>query len=99
MEKKFNKWRCQQMTLYSDGGGLAHYHRCSDALYGYVRKFCIFFIKKKIDLGETSCEVRLSDDLIQNLYSFLMEMELSYIHPRSTSAHFLFSRKNDTANP
>lgn len=91
MIHNFESWRQSTMRKFEFSNASRHYHRVDDEVYYAVSDLLKSLLKAKVEHnGEIS--VSLSNSLADMVYEFLLQMELSYIHPRSDSAKFLFAR-------
>lgn len=96
MNKNFEKWRKAIVESYPTQSEM-HFHRCSDVNFLFVRDVLAQMLSKYVDEGQRKFIVTLSPEQIQIIFSFLDEMQFSYIHPRSTSARVHFSQLKKTS--
>lgn len=91
MIHNFESWRTATEATYKDGK-LRHYHRVQDDVWRSVRNLLQRLLCMRIDGNAPGC-LSLDDEACNALLVFLDEMQLAYIHPRSTSAKFYFETK------
>lgn len=98
MLQSFEKWRSNVMGSF-DPHSLAHYHRVHDAIWHDVKLLLRRLCVARVNAGQDKLSFVLTADQAEILLHFLREMDLFYIHPRSSSAKFYFAAKNQLLNP
>lgn len=73
-----------------DSGQAMHYHRCSDAVWFAVRDLLTTLCTSYVNLRQSEVSVSFSRRHVEDLFVFVNEMDLAYIHPRSDSAKFIY---------
>lgn len=87
--KDFHKWRLQQMQRFSAETAEMHFHKCADSSYRHAAKLLKAILVQMVECpGEP---IILNPEAISGdlLLDFLDEMDFAYIHPRSSSHHFI----------
>lgn len=87
----FESWRRAKQKQFTDGQ-LRHYHRCSDVSYSLVREILQKILSGWVGHSQRQFLLAPSDFDIDLIYQFLTEMDFGYMHPRSTSARFLYQK-------
>lgn len=87
----FEIWR-KSHVLPPDVAATMHYHRCSDGVYFDVRAFLTALLHAGVTKCRHSVKVSLTADFLNSVLQFVDEMDISYIHPRSTSARYHFNK-------
>lgn len=90
-KKAFEIWR-KSHVLPPDVAAIMHYHRCSDAVYFDVRAFLTTLLHAGVTKCRRSVKISLTADFLNSVLQFVNEMDISYIHPRSTSARYHFNQ-------
>lgn len=87
----FEAWRRAKQKQFADGQ-LRHYHRCTDCSYYLVREILQKICSKWVGEHQRRFTISPSEFEVDLIFNFLTEMEVGYIHPRSTSARYLFKK-------
>lgn len=96
---EFQSWRKVKQSAFDSYINM-HYHKVSDECYFVVRDLLQSLLRARVELGGTFV-VSMTDEGCRSVLDFLNQMQLAYIHPRSTSAKFLFSleKRAQRTNP
>ena len=97
MIHNFESWRKATEERYKSFA-LAHYHKVDDELAFSVLNLLRQIVIKRVDKGE-NVSIRISEEQAQIIVDFLDQMNLAYIHPRSSSARYEMMRSLSSAKP
>ena len=96
MVHNFESWRKATEERYKSFA-LAHFHKVDDELCFSVLNLLRQVVIKRVDKGE-HVSVHISEEQAQIIVDFLDQMNLAYIHPRSSSARYEMMRSLSSAN-
>ena len=96
MVHNFESWRKATEERYKSFA-LAHFHKVDDELCFSVLNLLRQVVIKRVDKGE-HVSVHISEEQAQIIIDFLDQMNLAYIHPRSSSARYEMMRSLSSAN-
>lgn len=97
MIHNFESWRKATEERYKSFA-LAHYHKVDDELAFSVLNLLRQIVIKRVDKGE-HVSIHISEEQAQIIVDFLDQMNLAYIHPRSSSARYEMMRSLSSAKP
>ena len=97
MIHNFESWRKATEERYKSFA-LAHFHKVDDELCFSVLNLLRQVVIKRVDKGE-HVSIHISEEQAQNIVDFLDQMNLAYIHPRSSSARYEMMRSLSSAKP
>lgn len=97
MIHNFESWRKATEERYKSFA-LAHYHKVDDELAFSVLNLLRQIVIKRVDKGEL-VSIHISEEQAQIIVDFLDQMNLAYIHPRSSSARYEMMRSLSSAKP
>lgn len=97
MIHNFESWRKATEERYKSFA-LAHYHKVDDELCFSVLNLLRQVVIKRVDKGE-HVSIHISEEQAQCIVDFLDQMNLAYIHPRSSSARYEMMRSLSSAKP
>lgn len=97
MVHSFESWRKATEERYKSFA-LAHYHKVDDELCFSVLNLLRQVVIKRVDKGEL-VSIHISEEQAQIIVDFLDQMNLAYIHPRSSSARYEMMRSLSSAKP
>ena len=97
MIHNFESWRKATEERYKSFA-LAHYHKVDDELCFSVLNLLRQVVIKRVDKGE-HVSIHISEEQAQIIVDFLDQMNLAYIHPRSSSARYEMMRSLSSAKP
>ena len=97
MIHNFKSWRKATEERYKSFA-LAHYHKVDDELAFSVLNLLRQIVIKRVDKGEL-VSIHISKEQAQIIVDFLDQMNLAYIHPRSSSARYEMMRSLSSAKP
>ena len=97
MIHNFESWRKATEERYQSFA-LAHYHKVDDELCFSVLNLLRQVVIKRVDKGE-HVSIHISEEQAQCIVDFLDQMNLAYIHPRSSSARYEMMRSLSSAKP
>ena len=97
MVHNFESWRKATEERYKSFA-LAHYHKVDDELCFSVLNLLRQIVIRRVDKGE-NVSIHISEEQAQCIVDFLDQMNLAYIHPRSSSARYEMMRSLSSAKP
>lgn len=97
MIHNFESWRKATEERYKSFA-LAHYHKVDDELAYSVLNLLRQIVIKRVDKG-ANVSIHISEEQAQSIVEFLDQMNLAYIHPRSSSARYEMMRSLSSAKP
>lgn len=97
MIHNFESWRKATEERYKSFA-LAHYHKVDDELAFSVLNLLRQIVIRRVDKGE-HVSIHISEEQAQIIVDFLDQMNLAYIHPRSSSARYEMMRSLSSAKP
>ena len=97
MIHNFESWRKATEERYKSFA-LAHFHKVDDELCFSVLNLLRQVVIKRVDKGE-HVSIHISEEQAQCIVDFLDQMNLAYIHPRSSSARYEMMRSLSSAKP
>lgn len=97
MVNNFESWRKATEERYKSFA-LAHYHKVDDELAFSVLNLLRQIVIKRVDKG-ANVSIHISEEQAQCIVDFLDQMNLAYIHPRSSSARYEMMRNLSSAKP
>ena len=90
MIHNFESWRKATEERYKSFA-LAHYHKVDDELAFSVLNLLRQIVIRRVDKG-ANVSIHISEEQAQCIVDFLDQMNLAYIHPRSSSARYEMMR-------
>ena len=96
MINKFEEWRKAKLSA-AECRTLAHYHKVEDCVLRDVFALVQGILIVRVEKGSRALTLRVSDSLANSLMMFLEQMRYAYMHPRSTSARFLFAIESSSS--
>ena len=90
MINKFEEWRKAKQCA-AECRTLAHYHKVEDCVLRDVYALVKGILVVRVETGSSKIMLRVSDSLANSLMMFMEQMRYAYLHPRSSSARFLFA--------
>jgi hypothetical protein len=91
MIHNFESWRQAKQAAFVDNFHDMHYHRCSDTTYRLVSSLLQHLLSAWVKSYHAPVSVRFSQEQAELMFAFLDQMQLAYIHPRSSSHRFLMA--------
>lgn len=93
MLSNFDSWRKAREQQTQRGCSLMHYYRFEDSSLHFVVSIIQRVLVGRVEQGSPYARIFLDDATCATFLAFCEQAQFGYIHPRRTSAKFLFARE------